>query len=139
MDEKNKSEDKIFSVNLAKDQKISVPVIEEQIGVEKKTVKTGSVHISKSVYKDEAIIEVPVSKEKVIVEKKVFNTYIETPPPPIRQEGDKTIISVVREVLVVEKRLMLTEEIHITKQKTEEIVEVKESLQKEEVTVKRQK
>ena len=36
---------------------------------------------------------------------------------PVREEHDTTIISVVEEVLVVEKRWMLREEIHIRKQR----------------------
>jgi stress response protein YsnF len=35
--------------------------------------------------------------------------------PPVREEGDTTIISVVEEVVVIERRLMLKEEIHITR------------------------
>jgi stress response protein YsnF len=33
--------------------------------------------------------------------------------PPVREEGDTTIMSVVEEVVVIERRLMLKEEIHI--------------------------
>lgn len=35
--------------------------------------------------------------------------------PPVREEGDTTIVSVVEEVVVIERRLMLKEEIHITR------------------------
>jgi stress response protein YsnF len=34
--------------------------------------------------------------------------------PEVRQEGDSTIVPVVEEVLVVERRLMLKEEVRIT-------------------------
>jgi len=33
--------------------------------------------------------------------------------PPIREEGDTTILSVVEEIVVVERRLILKEEVHI--------------------------
>ena len=33
--------------------------------------------------------------------------------PPVRREGDVVIVPVMEEVLVVEKRLMLKEELHI--------------------------
>ena len=33
--------------------------------------------------------------------------------PPIRQDGDTTVLSVVEETVVVERRLILKEEIHI--------------------------
>ena len=32
--------------------------------------------------------------------------------PPVRQEGDTTILSVVEETIVVERRLILKEEVH---------------------------
>ena len=35
--------------------------------------------------------------------------------PPVREEGDTTIMSVVEEVVVTERRLMLKEEVHITR------------------------
>jgi hypothetical protein len=38
-------------------------------------------------------------------------------PPVQRQEGDTLILPVVEEVLVVEKRLMLREEIRITRRR----------------------
>jgi stress response protein YsnF len=36
-------------------------------------------------------------------------------PAPIRQEGDTTVIPVMEEVVVVEKRLRLVEEVRLTK------------------------
>ena len=33
--------------------------------------------------------------------------------PPVRQEGDTTILSVVEETLVIARRLILKEEVHI--------------------------
>jgi stress response protein YsnF len=38
---------------------------------------------------------------------------------PVRYEGDTMIVSVLEEVLVVEKRLMLKEELHIRKRRVE--------------------
>jgi len=39
--------------------------------------------------------------------------------PQTRQEGDTLIVPILEEVLVVEKRLMLKEELHIRKQSSE--------------------
>jgi stress response protein YsnF len=58
-------------------------------------------------------------------------------PPAVRQEGDTTIIPVLREVLVVEKRYELVEEVHVTKKKTV-VPHVQEiTLRKEVVEVER--
>lgn len=112
-----------------------IPVVQEELHVDKKQVETGKVHVAKKVITEPVNVEVPVIQEDVVVEKKALNQYIDTPPPGIRQEGDTTIISVVKEVLV--KRLVLVEEIHITKRRTETSAQVQENLRKEEVTINR--
>jgi hypothetical protein len=46
------------------------------------------------------------------VERVAINRPIEV-IPPIRQEGNTTIVPVVHEVLVLERRLILKEELHV--------------------------
>ena len=114
-----------------------IPVIQEELTVEKKTIETGSVLISKKVHEEESVLDVLTTSEEVIVEKKEINQYIDVAPPAIRQEGDVTIISVVKEVLVVEKRLMLVEELHVTKLKTTDSTVIRETVRREEVHISR--
>ncbi len=116
----------------------SIPVIEERLQVGKEEVVTGRVRISKRVHEEEETIGVPLSQEEVKVERVPVNKFVEKAPPGIRQEGDKTIISVLKEVTVVEKRLMLVEEVHISKHKENSVSEQKVKLRKEEVIVDRQ-
>jgi uncharacterized protein (TIGR02271 family) len=116
--------------------KIMIPVIEEHIHIGTKTVETGKVNISKKVLTETYTAEIPVSKEEVIVEKKTINQYIDGEAPGMRLDGDTTIIPIVREVIV--KRLLLVEEIHITKRRTEQMIPVSEVLRKEEVIITRQ-
>jgi stress response protein YsnF len=52
-------------------------------------------------------------------------------PLPIRREGDTTIIPIVEEVLVLGKRFVLKEEVHVTRS-------VREEHHIERVTLKRQ-
>jgi stress response protein YsnF len=56
--------------------------------------------------------------------------------PSIRTEGDVTIIPVVEEVVVVEKRLVLKEEIHLRRTVTREDIAVPVKLRKQRATVK---
>jgi uncharacterized protein (TIGR02271 family) len=116
--------------------KIMIPVIEEHIHIGTKTVETGKVNISKKVLTETYTAEIPVSKEEVIVEKKTINQYIDGEAPGMRLDGDTTIIPIVREVIV--KRLLLVEEIHITKRRTEQMIPVSEVLRKEVVIITRQ-
>jgi len=113
-----------------------IPVVEEHIRVGTKMVETGKVNISKKVLTETYAADIPVLKEEVIVEKKAINQYIDGEAPGMRLDGDTTIIPVIREVVV--KRLLLVEEIHITKRRTEQTVPVSEVLRKEEITITRQ-
>jgi len=112
-----------------------IPVIEEKLRIDKEKVETGRFTITKKVHEEEVTENVSVSEENVSIERKEINEYVDNAPPATRQEGDCTIISVVKEVLVVEKKLMLVEEIHVTKQQKESSVPVKDTLRKEEVKV----
>ena len=119
------------------DPQIVIPVIEEQLQLSKVWQETGRVQISKTVTEEAVDFNLPVSQEEVIMERIPINEYVDTAPPASRYEGDTMIIPVIKEVLVVEKRLMLVEELHITKRKTEQIVSGTEMLRKESVTIDR--
>ena len=114
-----------------------IPVIEEQVRIDKKTVETGSVHVSKDVHEEDVTVDVPTVHEEVDVERVEINQYIDTPPPPVRYEGEVMIIPVLKEELVVMKRLKLVEEIHVTKRRHETHDEQHITLRKEEVKVSR--
>jgi len=111
-------------------------LVEERLKIDVRQVETGTVQISKKVISEEVTQQVPVLSEEIVINHKPINQYIEN-IPAVRVEGDTTIISVVKEVLVVEKRLMLVEEIHLTKTKTEKMATVTETLQKDVVDVTR--
>jgi stress response protein YsnF len=57
--------------------------------------------------------------------------------PEIRTENGVTIVPVVEEVLVVEKRLILKEELHIGSQTQTETVEIPVELRKHTVEIER--
>ena len=123
-------------ISLQKEQ-ILFPVVEEHIKVRTELVETGRVNISKNVSQEDFTVDVPVTREEVSIEKKAINRYVDELPPATRQEGDTTIISVFREVLVVEKKILLVEEVHITKKVIESKVTASDTLRKEEVIVTR--
>jgi len=58
-------------------------------------------------------------------------------PPEIRTENDVTIIPILEEVLVVEKRLVLKEELHVRKTNTQDNVELPVQLRKQRAVVER--
>lgn len=110
-----------------------LPVIEEQVVVGKKIVSKGGIIVTKEVLTEETSVETPVSTEHIDIERVPMNKYQES-HPEIRQEGDTMIIPVLKEV--IEKRLLLVEEIRITKKTTSETRHEKITLSSEKVTVR---
>jgi uncharacterized protein (TIGR02271 family) len=111
-----------------------VPIVAEDVVVGKRTVETGLVRVRKTVREHEEIVDEPLEQETVSVERVPINRVIER-PIPTRQEGDVTIISVTKEVLVVEKRLMFTEEVRITRRKSEFHEPQRVTLHSEEIAI----
>lgn len=115
---------------------ITIPVIQEQIQLDKQVIETGTVRIRKEVSEEVQSVDLPIFQEEVTVNHVAVYQYVDS-PPPIRYEGETMIIPVLREVLVTEKRLLLVEEVHVTKRHitTQETQQV--TLRKEEITVER--
>lgn len=120
----------------ASGQPLVIPVIEERIIVDKKVIESGRVRISKKVSEEEETIDVPVMQEEVNVERVPVHQFVDI-IPQIRYDGDIMIVPVIREVVVVEKRIELVEELRITKHQTHTQVSQQVTVRKEEVTVER--
>jgi uncharacterized protein (TIGR02271 family) len=95
-----------------------VPVLAEDLEVQKRRVETGKVRLTKVVHERETLVDEPLWREEVEVTRVPMQRVVEG-PLPVREEHGTTILSVVEEVLVVEKRWMLREEIHIRQQRLE--------------------
>ena len=65
------------------------------------------------------LIDEALAHERVVIERVAIGRAIEA-IPPVREEGDTTVVSVVEEVLVVERRLVLKEEIRLRRVRTTE-------------------
>jgi uncharacterized protein (TIGR02271 family) len=113
-----------------------VPVIEEELKVDKRTVESGGVRIRRVVTERERTIDEPLGREEVTVERVAIERFVEGPQQS-RREGDVLIIPVVEEVLVVEKRLVLREEIRISKRWVEERRPQKVTLRRDEPIIER--
>jgi uncharacterized protein (TIGR02271 family) len=117
----------------------SIPIIEEKAIIEKKVVETGKVNISKVVYEDVDRFTIPTTEEHISVERISKNTIVDVAPPAVRYEGDVMIVSVLKEVAVVEKKIMLVEELRVTKTKIEKTETQDITLKREDVQVERTK
>ncbi len=115
---------------------VIVPVIEEQLQIDTQLIETGVVRIAKQVTEEIQTVDLPTIKEEVVVDRVAIYQYVDT-PPAVRYEGDTTIFPVLREVLVTEKKLLLVEEVRVTRHRTTEQNVQEFTLRKEEITVER--
>ena len=119
------------------EESFTLPVVEETVHVDKKTIETGKVKISKTVKVDTETVNLLQVQDDVEIERIAINEFVQTPPPPLRYEGDTIIIPVMQEVTITEKRLLLIEEVRITKRKVESKESQEVVLRKEEINVQR--
>jgi len=118
------------------EQKV-VPMIEETAVVYKERVVTERVRLRKRVHTDQESLDIPVQVETIEVERTPVGTWV-AEPPAIRQEGATTIYPVIEEVLVVEKRLRLVEEVRVTRHQTTRHHREEIALRREDIAVERE-
>jgi uncharacterized protein (TIGR02271 family) len=98
------------------EEPLVMPVIVEELDVQKRVVETGKVRVTKVVHEQETLVDEPSWHEEVTVTRVPVQRVVDG-PIPVRHEDDTMIVSIMEEVLVVEKRLLLKEELHIRKQR----------------------
>jgi len=115
----------------------TLQVTEEDLRVEKRSVVTGKVRVKTVTESFDEVVREALQTEEVEITHVQVGKEVQS-APEVRTEGDTTIIPVVAEVLVVEKRLFIKEEIHIRRKGSKESVEVPVTLRKQRVVVERE-
>lgn len=95
-----------------------IPLAEETLSVGKREVETGRVRFRTEVTERTETINQPLLRTEVSTRRVEVNQFVDT-PPAVRYEGDTMIVPIWEEVLVVEKRLRVKEEVYITQVQTE--------------------
>lgn len=95
---------------------VVVPLYAEEISVTTRESTTGRVRISTITKEHEELVEQPLTSEQVTVERVPVGKTI-TEMPEIRTDGETIIVPIVDEVLVVERRLILKEEVRIRRER----------------------
>ena len=119
-----------------KSDTLVIPIVEEEARIAKRQVVSGRVIVKTTVDTEERILKEMLSLETVEVERIPVNRVVDT-IPQIRTDGDVTIIPVFEERLVIEKQLVLVEEVRIRRTASVENVEVPITLRKERAAVER--
>ena len=100
-----------------------IPLVEEQVQITKRAVETGRVRVRTVVDTRQALVSETLERQALSVERRILDREVDA-PPPIRQEGDATILSIVEERLIVTKALFLVEEVVIRRTSDTEPVEI---------------
>lgn len=116
-----------------------VPVIEESLQVGKRWTDTGrGVRIHKTVSEETWRVDETLMQQALEMRRVPINAWLATDALPVqRQEGATWVIPVLEEVLVVEKRVRLKEEIRITVKTTTHPASERVVLRKEQVDTER--
>ena len=98
------------------DGEITIPLLAEAVSIERRRILTGGVRVHKTVSARTETVDEPTMREDVDIERVAVNQFVDA-APPVRYENDVMIVPLLEEVLVVEKRLVLREEIRISKRR----------------------
>lgn len=112
----------------------SLPLTEEVVHVTKRDVVTGRVRVRTVLDATEELVRQELDTEHVTVTRVPVDRIVEA-APAVRTEGDVTIVPVLEEILVVETKLLLKEEIRIRRTSTKETVEESVTLRKQRAIV----
>ncbi|MGE5563099.1 MAG: DUF2382 domain-containing protein [Bacillota bacterium] len=114
----------------------AIPLVEERLSVAKRQVESGRVRVHVTVEEHEEIVTEQLLHDDLQIERVPRNVRL-TEVPHVRLEGNTTIVPVVEEVLVVEKALVLVEEIHICRRSVPEETQIPVTLRVERASVER--
>jgi uncharacterized protein (TIGR02271 family) len=100
-------------------EELVVPVVAEELVVDRRAVETGRVRVTKTVHEQSEEVETLLERDEVEMERIPVNEFVDA-TVPIEYEGDRVIIPIYEEVAVVEKRLLLKEKLVLTRRQVQE-------------------
>jgi uncharacterized protein (TIGR02271 family) len=127
--------DKSVEQTTGNDQ-VVVPLHTEEVSVGKERVVTGEVKVGTVTKESEQIVEEILEQEHVEVERTAIGKQVDK-APPVREEGDTLIIPVVEEIVVVERRLVLKEEVRVHRKREKQPYQERVVVRKQEAVITR--
>jgi stress response protein YsnF len=117
---------------------LRIPLHVEEVSISRREIRTkANIQIALVTGTREQLIDEELTRVRVEVERVPIGRTIEV-VPSISQEGDTTIIPVVEEIVVVERRLVLKEEIRVRRVSTTEQHQEKVVLREQEAVITRE-
>ena len=97
---------------------LTLPLLAEGLVVARRRMHS-TVRVATVTHEHEQLVDEALTHERVEIEHVPIGRTVEA-VPPVREEGDTTIFPVMEEVVVVERRLVLKEEIRIRRLRSTE-------------------
>ena len=124
-----KKENNVINSNAEKMQ-----VCQEELKIKKRRIPVKKLSIRKRTKYTDFKSEIPLVSEQLSYTEVPFNTEVEQ-IPEVRQEGDTTIIPVIKEIPIISKKIVLIKEIHITRSQSLSTETIEAKLRSEEVEI----
>jgi uncharacterized protein (TIGR02271 family) len=121
---------------LTKDHPQIITLTEEHAEITKRAIERGRVVVRTHTESRDEIVEIALQQEDVTVERVPIGLPVEV-APAMREEDGVLIVPVLEEQLVVSTRLVLKEEIRITRQARTEVVQQTVCLRSERAVIER--
>ena len=121
-------------------REVVLPLVEEALRVGKRQVETGRVRVSVNTDIEEQVVRETLRSERAEFERVPIDRELAAgePAPAMRREADGTVVvPVMEEVLVVERRLVLREEVRMRLVAVDEAVEQSVTIRKQRASIER--
>jgi uncharacterized protein (TIGR02271 family) len=133
----DKTLEKSQNVDCAQDKnQVVVPLHIEEMSVAKRRVVTGQVRVGIVTKETEQLVEELLDHEHVEIERTAIGKQVDK-APPVREEGDTLIIPILEEVVVVERRLVLKEEVRVRRTREKQPYQERVVVRKQEAVITR--
>ncbi len=118
--------------------KHTIPVLAEELSVDKRVVERGGVRIIRRIETHTERVDPPLQRTDVRVERRRVDRFVDpAAAPQPAYDGEVYVVPVLEEVLVVEKRLLWTEELRLVPERSHFHAPREVELQRQQVSVER--
>ena len=117
-------------------QSPAVPLYSEELSVSRQQITGDTVQVSVVTHEGEGVVDEMLNHERVEIDRVPIGHPVDA-IPPVRQEGETTILPVVEEIIVVQRRLILKEEVRIKRLHVSERYQEAVVLRKQDAVITR--
>jgi uncharacterized protein (TIGR02271 family) len=117
-------------------QSPAFPLHAEELSVSRQQIAGDTVQVSIVTREGEGVVDEMLNHERVEIDRVPIGRPVDA-IPPVRQEGETTILPVVEEIIVVQRRLILKEEVRIKRLHVSERYQEAVVLRKQDAVITR--